>query len=193
MTAVLEKSDLNGRLAEAQRAEDPLRQRVNELEADLSGALAKSDYLAADKAKNALGPARSELAIALAQTTALQAAVAEVQRQQQESQRAIQEQRQRDQARALLEKSQQREKDAHDEVEQHLADAQAGILAVQQSLQAATQADQVASQARQDVYQALVTLGDQPPGAIIAGCYNAHAAIERDPVLRSIYHYRGRP
>jgi hypothetical protein len=72
---------LADRLAEAQRTERPLRERVTVLEVELREAVGAKDYARADRAQKDLGPAREEVAIAAAAIASLQQAVATIEAQ----------------------------------------------------------------------------------------------------------------
>jgi hypothetical protein len=183
----VETIDLATRLQEARAAEEPLRGRLNAAEAALRDALDRNDYGAAGEAQQAIEPARQELAIASATTTALEQAAGVIAQQRQADLSAIQDQQRRDQAHTLREQAVQRERDAVEEGHRLLAAAHAGIAAVHDHLVAAVQLEYVAGQAKQEAYSAAVTLGELPGGAFVSRPNYASSPIERDELLRLIY------
>lgn len=181
------RPDLAVSLAEAQRAEQPLAQRVAELEAELAEALRRSDYLAAQQAKDALPRAREAAAIAAAHTSALQAAVARLEEQRRADLELIEAQRRREQAERDLEAAQRTFSDAQADKQQQLAAVHAGVEAVRQSWKYAEAAQQVAASAQLAEWDALKVLGHVPADQHRPRprC-DLDAVLGRDPVLRMI-------
>lgn len=164
MTAVTEKpKDLGQRLQLARKEEAPLREQVGRLESDLTLAVAESRYADADRLQAELVPARQEAAIASATVKALTEAQGVIDAQRAADAQEVNLQRQRDEARAGIEIYMAEEARQLDEVDRHIAAANAGLAAVRQSLQQAVAAEQAAGSARQQAHNCFVAMGEREP------------------------------
>ena len=187
-TVTAPEIDLERRVSDAAAVEAPLASKLNDLEARLALAVERSDYRAADKLKAAIDPARVELAIAHANTEALRGALAATAAQREADARAIQQQRARDQAHGALAAARAAEQDALEEIARYRAEITVLLEAIRTDIAAALACEQRAGLARDDQYNALLTLGEQPLRRLAPT--DVTALVERDEVLAAIWSSR---
>lgn len=186
MTATMDTLSLADRLRDAEAAEQPLAARMAELRAQLSDAVQRSDYTTAGTAKAEIEALQGEWAIAHANAEALRGAIAELDKQRQSVELAIQEQQHRDAARLELAAAQPAEQAALEELGALVAQARVGLLAVRQTIEKALVAEQTAHECRIRCYHAQVQLGDRPNGQRVPRPNNMSALLESDRVMRAV-------
>ena len=192
LAAVPPPPSLAERLTEAQAAAEGPARRVAELDAALRDALAREDFTAAQSLKDELAGARQEAAIASAAVTGLQTAIAEIERQKAEDNRAILEQQQRAEARVRCDAARQRELEADDELNAEIAAVFTGLEAVKRTYRRALELEQEVGRARGEVNQARAILGEMPPG-VRAVSPNKASILQDEAVLRELMKWTGPP
>jgi hypothetical protein len=181
------------RLAEAQRAAEVPARRAGELEAALRNALAREDFAAAQALKDELAGARQEAAIAGAAVAGLQTAIAEIERQREQDNRAIQEQQQHSAARERYAAALQREREGLEELDAEVASLFAGLEAVKRTYLRAVQIEHEVGQARAEQIQARVTLGEIPGPMRAVAPNQASILQDEQAVIRELLKWAGAP
>ena len=164
-----------------------------ELDAALRGALARENFAAAQILKDELAEARQEAAIASAAVTGLQTAIAEIDRQQAEDNRAIQDQQQKTEARARCDAARQRELEALDELDAEIAAVFTGLEAVRRTYRRALELEQEVGRARAEVNQSRATMGEMQPGVRAVSPNKASCLQDDHAVLRELMKWTGPP
>lgn len=191
MTISNPAATLSERLTEAQQATEEPSRHVAELETALRAALDGHDYATAERLKQELADARMEHGIAAAAVTGLQSAIAEIDRQQAEDDRVIQEARQRAEARRVADEAaaaEQRELAALDEAVARFWDA---VAAAQAAYMAAVAQESAVGAQRERAYRAQVVLGERPDGMRIVAPNPASVLRESDKLVRALEEWTG--
>ncbi len=169
---------------------EPAR-RAGELETALRDALAREDFTAAQAFKDQLPEARQESAIASAAVSGLQTAIAEIDRQTAEDDRAIQEREQRAGARARHTAAMQLEAEKLEELDAAIASVFTGLEAVKRSYQLALQLETEVGQVRAEQNQARVILGEIPAGMRPVAPDRASALAGQYAIVRDLAQWTG--
>jgi hypothetical protein len=193
LAAVPPPPSLAERLAKAQRAAEGPARRAGELDAALKDALAREDFAAAQILKDELAEARQEAAIASAAVTGLEAAIAEIGRQQAEDSRAIQEQQHKAEARIRCDAARRREMEADEELEAAIAAVLTGLEAVRRTYRRALELEHEVGRARAEVSRAREILGEIPPGIRTVSPNKASVMQDDQAVLRELMKWAGPP
>jgi DNA repair exonuclease SbcCD ATPase subunit len=155
---------LADRLVKAQRAEQPLRERVTGLEVELAQAVEARDYSRADRAQQDLGPAREQLAIAAAEVASLQQAAAAIDEQRAKDAQAIAEAQRQDQLRQQHAEVEARAKQFRAEARRRHEKIRAAIVEAREGIGSAIAAERAELGARAEARQLLEALGVIEPG-----------------------------
>jgi len=155
---------LNARLDQARREADALGDQLAHADSELAEALERRDYAAAEGLKHAADELRQPHFIALANVTALEAAVQQLAEHEAEQQRAAQARDRRDQAAGMYERAREQEAEAMEDLDRCLAEVGPMYAALAMTLQAAIQAEQAVGQARRDAHSTGTVAGLLPEG-----------------------------
>jgi hypothetical protein len=179
-------SPLTARLADASQAEQPLRNRVAELESQLRDAIAVQDFDTAATAKRELGPAREALAIAEATTASLRAAQDQIDRKRVDEDATVLHAQRAADARRRIDEATERERLALAEVKARHAAVREHVNAIRGELQQAFAAEATVTEARQAMYDAQVELGEREHRNYVAGYHATQGLIDNHPALIAI-------
>lgn len=182
---------LTGPIDEAAAEAKRLGEAANILENQFRQVVAAEELEAAQNLKGQIEPARRAAALAEAQHRALAQVAAEMAKAETERARQAADTAAKAGAHEQINRATLAEATAMDEISHHMAIARAGLDAVRQSLLAAQAAEEAAFQARQAVFNARSLHGELEPCGRISRSNRASAAIDADPILKSILYQRG--
>jgi hypothetical protein len=178
------------RIADAERALQPLRLAVNTLASRKRSAIDQGDFAAAQTAQDALPAAREEAAAAQALVDSLRAASAEIARQRDIEAAEIQLAERTAEARQALGTHQQAENAALAEARQELERARDLARQARAAVLSALAAERAADQARQAV-QSCVSLIENRPAHRVAAPRSVQAATEQDQLIVALMRLAG--
>jgi hypothetical protein len=191
MSPTSKTGTVTDRLTVARQDEQAANERVNFAEADLKAALDGQDYAKAEKAKTELEAAREAAVIASAHAQALQAGVNALEQQRAAERQALAEHEAKQHANVLFEQAREREAEAQDEVQRHLADIEPAYEALRRVMQAALDAEHRQGNFRQEADGYAKAAGQTDPGLPAPMRPNlARTRIDMSPVLTQVFRTR---
>jgi chromosome segregation ATPase len=188
-TQTIEPMTLADRLAAAEAAAVPLRERVRALEAALSRAVSAGGYGQAAQIQAELDGARQQLAIADAEVRILQGTERAVADQRVRDHDDLERARRRHTAQAEIGHAIQAERQALDDLDDALDQFWALVAATQAKFREAQSCEQRAGAARQRVIDVRVEIGQmQAPGPKAAAPNKTSVLLGENPAVRAIVH-----
>lgn len=184
---------LPGKLAEAERAEGPHRERVSHLEAAMREALEREDFAKAALLKDDLMEAREQLALAEATTGALRDRTGAVERARQDAERAIREAEARSRAERTIAAAMETESRAQAQISEALDAMWAALGEAQDAWRRAVAAQGGIAEARQAEVQARAVLNPPPRGhglPVVVGESRASSLTNTSSLVRELAGWR---
>lgn len=182
-----EQPTLEQRVAAARQAETQAQMHLASLEERIKAHVEAREFGEADALQQQLPDAQHAWIVAKAEAGALEGAIAEIGRREQERQASVQAERRRQQASDTMSRAGQRQQQLEDELQAIRAEIVAGLEAVRATMLHGYEIEDGIKRAIREIWQARVDLGEATgvPGHI-SGPNWVSSYVEASPVLTAI-------